>query len=372
MTTTHGNPYKTNPFTPAFGKVPAYLAGREQIISEMISAFDYAGGNPNLCSVFVGARGTGKTALLSYLGSEAEQFGWIVADVTASKDMLEDILQRVCESGAHLLAREGSRKLSGIEIAPIGGLSWDNVVQRTPNWRTSMNKIFEQLSETDTGIVITVDEIDPALDQMVELVTTYQHFVREDKKVALLMAGLPYNVSKLLSGKSTSFLRRAVRHDLGLIPRYEVEEAFKLTVEKGGRTIGEKALVSATQAIGGFPYMFQLVGYRSWNAAGEFGVIEEKDVMQGWKLAQEELRARVYDETLAELSPADIAFVRAMAADGESSMRKAVLKRLGKSSGHVSTYKRRLLEAGVIDEPSQGVFTFALPGFGAYVRESFE
>ena len=62
-----------NPFTPMFGKVPAYMAGRELIIENMVQAFDVAGSNPDLCSIFVGARGTGKTALLTYLGHRAEQ-----------------------------------------------------------------------------------------------------------------------------------------------------------------------------------------------------------------------------------------------------------------------------------------------------------
>ena len=47
--------------------------------------------DPNLCSVFYGARGTGKTALLAYLSYRAQQEGWITANVTASEGMLEDI-----------------------------------------------------------------------------------------------------------------------------------------------------------------------------------------------------------------------------------------------------------------------------------------
>lgn len=64
-----------------------------------------------------------------------------------------------------------------------------------------MNLILDQLNEANTGLVISVDEIDPSIPEMVELVTTYQHFVRENRKVALIMAGLPYKVSALLSGK---------------------------------------------------------------------------------------------------------------------------------------------------------------------------
>ncbi|MFR7733860.1 MAG: hypothetical protein ACLU7D_11230 [Collinsella sp.] len=111
-------------------------------------------------------------------------------------------------------------------------------------------------------MLIAVDEVDASFAQMTELVTTYQHFVSENKKVALLMAGLPFRVLALLTGKSTSFLRRAAQHSLGSISPTEVKEAFRLTIEDGGKTISDEAIDLAAKAIDGFPFMFQLVGYR--------------------------------------------------------------------------------------------------------------
>ena len=62
-----------NPFTPEFGKVPAYFAGREQVLSDILSTFEEQ--TMNLCALFVGPRGCGKTALLTYLGNEASRLG---------------------------------------------------------------------------------------------------------------------------------------------------------------------------------------------------------------------------------------------------------------------------------------------------------
>lgn len=84
-----------NPFTPMFGKIPADMAGRELIIENMVQAFDVAGSNPDLCSIFVGGARHGKTALPTYLGHRAEQMGRVVASATASNGMLDDIEQRV-------------------------------------------------------------------------------------------------------------------------------------------------------------------------------------------------------------------------------------------------------------------------------------
>ena len=360
---------RANPFTPVFGKVPPFMAGCESIIDAVVSAFESSGNSPDLCSIFVGARGTGKTALLTYLSNEAERLGWVTANVTAEDGMLEDVLQRCRESAAHLLPAPSKRRLTGIDLAPLGGASWEYLDGEPSNWRTRMNALLDALAERDTGLLITVDEVNPNLDEMIRLVTAYQHFVREGRNVALLMAGLPHRVSALLSGASTSFLRRAARHNLGPVPSYEVEESLRLTVESGGRDIENNALSEAVDAIDGFPFMMQLVGYRSWNAAGTNNTIGVDAVKRGVGLARKELADRIFEATMAELSKGDVAFLRAMAKDDGPTLRGDLTKRLNRSSSYVSTYKKRLLEAGLIEEPERGILRFALPGFRTYLRE---
>lgn len=363
-----GKNIATNPFTPMFGKVPPYLAGRETIIEDMLDAFEQGGSDPNLCSIFVGARGSGKTALLTYLARQAEECGWVVAEVTAGPGMLEDILQRLADSAAHLADISAKRKLTGITAGSAIGLTWENEPVDA-NWRTKMNFLLDQLEKTGTGALITVDEVDCTVAELVSLVTTFQHFVREGRRCALLMAGLPHKVSALLTGETTSFLRRATRRDLGPVPAYEVKEAFALTVESGGKKIGDEALSEAVASIEGFPFMFQLVGFRAWRASRDASEISADNVRRGAAIARDELRSRIFDATWTELSGNDIAFLAAMAVDDDMTLRSSLVERLGKGSSHVSTYKRRLLDAGVIEEPLPGTFKFALPGFRDYVRE---
>ena len=368
-TSTLHNDAPRNPFTPVFGKIPLYMAGREMIIETMLSVLDEPENNPDRCTLLLGVRGMGKTALLSYIAREAHARGWISADVTATPGMLEDILQRIRRQGAHLLTEPNQTRISSIGVSAVGSIAWEKNSTDTPNWRSRMDTAFEQLAATDTGLLITVDEIDPTLDELEQLVVTFQHFVREGKKVALFMAGLPHKITKLVSGESTSFLRRAARYALGPIPAYEVSEAFRLTIESAGKCIDDEALDHAVHAIGGFPYMFQLVGYRMWNAAMRTDSIGIKELDRGIRLAREELRARVFDATFAELTPADIAFLRAMAQDEGDSKRSDIKTRLGKSSSHVSIYKKRLMDDGVIEEPRPETLRFALPGFRDYVLD---
>ena len=113
--------------------------------------------------------------------------------------------------------------------------------------------------------------------------------------------------------------------------------------------------------------MFQLVGYRSWNAARKERIISVEHVRQGSQIAKEEFDSRVLEATYAELSKGDISFLQAMNEEGETS-RAEIAERVGKKPAWVSTYKKRLLEAGVIEEPSSGVFKYALPGMGEYLQ----
>jgi hypothetical protein len=78
-----------------------------------------------------------------------------------------------------------------------------------------MNALLDQLALADLGLVITVDEVNPEVGELVSFVSTYQHFVRERRNVALHMAGLPNNVSSLLGNDDVSFLRRASQRRQG-------------------------------------------------------------------------------------------------------------------------------------------------------------
>lgn len=72
--------YSKNPFTPTFGSIPPFLAGREHILRDINRGFINGPGDPNLSTIFTGARGTGKTALLSLLSETALEHDWIAAN----------------------------------------------------------------------------------------------------------------------------------------------------------------------------------------------------------------------------------------------------------------------------------------------------
>lgn len=359
-----------NPFTPTFGSVPPFMAGREHIVRDIVRGFDSGPGDPNLSTIFVGARGTGKTALLSFLSREALAHGWVSANVSATPGMLDDILERASESAEEFIESPAAARVKSVSLGPLG-VSWDWKDAREGNWRSRMNSLFKALERTNTGLLITIDEVRVDLDEMVQLASTYQHFVREGRQVALLMAGLPHRVSALLRDDSVSFLRRAQYHQLGRIDDFEIAAALTKTVEEGERNIDEGALEHATTAIDGFPYMMQLVGYRMWDANPSSSAITLEDARKGSALARLELRDRILETTYRELSDGDLRFLRAMLEDAGESRVSNIARRMGVASNYASQYKRRLLEDGVIGERGRGLVGFDIPAFREFLAEKY-
>ncbi|MCL2379718.1 MAG: ATP-binding protein [Coriobacteriia bacterium] len=363
---------KTNPFTPTFGSVPPLFAGRTDVKSDVLRGLEGGLGEPNRISLFVGARGSGKTALLTKIAEDAEQYGWISADVTAIPGMLEDVYERTQEAAAEFVEAQAKSHLTGVTVAGFGATR--EIVDRSQgNWRSRMNMLLDELNKQSIGLLITVDEANISLDEMRSLVVAFQHFVRERRKVALLMAGLPQNVSALLHDKTISFLRRAVQHQLGVIhEEHEVRETIKKTIELSERTVQKEALKQMTIATGGFPFLIQLVGYHVWRQNSQRNEINLLDADEGIRYALADMESRIFDVTMRELSENDLRFLQAMLRDGGESKMMDIAERLSVNASYASQYRRRLIEQGIIGSRGRGKVGFEIPLFKEYLEKRID
>ena len=359
---------RENLFTPNSGEAPLVMAGRGQCLRTFSDAVRRKNRAPELTTLISGTQGSGKTSLLLRMSEEAESNGWVVARTTCLDGMLEDIYVQALKASKNVLDSTAPRKVASIGVGSFS-VGWESQRDAPSTWRTRMAAILDALAEYNTGLVITVDEVGPDEQEMIQLAAIYQHFVGEGRKVSLLMAGLPFNVSSLLQGKGVSFLSRACRQRIGRVTDLEVELALSKTIQAGGRDIERDALDQAVKAIEGLPFMLQLVGYRSWEVNPKTDVITAADVQEGTRIAYRELRDQVLESTYRELSDGDVAFLVAMLPDHGDSRIADIAQRLGKSSGYVNSYRRRMLELGVIGERRRGVVGFDLPGFADYLLE---
>lgn len=361
--------HRSNPFTPTFGEAPSYLAGRRELTDAITTALTSPTRRLELTTVLYGARGTGKTTLLSVTSRLAQESGWVTARGVSLPGMLDDIELDARRNAAHLTTPSKHITLHSVNVAHLFEVTVNDTHTRGTNWRSRMTDLLTELEKIGSGLVIMIDEIDPTLDELAILVSTYQIFVAEGRKIALFMAGLPASVSQLLTSKSVSFLRRAQLKHLGKIADYDVREALVKTIRDSERTINTEALDLAVAAIGGFAYLIQLVGYRAWDINPESPEITVADMKLGIELAQAEMEDHIIGASYRELSPGDIRFLNAMSLDSGNSTIADLTKRLGWSSSQVAQYRRRLIEAGLIGERRRGVVGFDLPFLRDYVRK---
>jgi hypothetical protein len=360
-----------NPFSPTFGKNPPQLIGRSHILADFAESLDAASGDERRASFYTGLRGMGKTVLLNKIGEEARGKGWIVAEVSVTATMLNDILDQVIDQ-TRKIVKYKERDITGFDFSLFGiGIGVSGTVRNLDDygWRMKMTKILEELQKKNIGVLFTVDEVWSDSEPLRELSTAYQHFVREDRPVAIAMAGLPYEVSDLLNDRALTFLRRANKVTLTSVGIDEVSYGLLHTIEKNGRVIGFGALKKAAEATYGYPYLIQLVGSRIWDVHDQQQEITDGDVEIGVTSAIRKLFENVISPMLNELSAKDIEFLKAMSADADQTAIADLTVRLNASQSYVSQYRKRLLDADLIFAPRRGVVAYAMPFMREYLTK---
>lgn len=359
-----------NPFTPTFGHVPFALAGRSDYIDDVVGGLANRPGDPNRTTIFMGSRGSGKTVLLTAIARIASEQGWISANVSAREGMTDDIVWQIHSNAAHLLPPESESRLTSIQAGPIG-ISRE-ITHKRASRRAQITSLVDELNGRGVGVLFTIDEVHSGCQEFEAFVDIYQHLMREDKDVALLLAGLPGRVSELLLEEDISFVRRAFQRSMESIPIIEVEQALLETFDASSRRIDSDALALAAEATQGFAFAIQLIGYYLWRQGTSERRIRVEDVEKAIKSSQREMERSVFLPTLRELRPREEQYLMAMAKDSGPSSTSDVAKRMGIGMTNASNLRRRLIEFGVIYEVRMGLVDFEMPLLRDYLRARAE
>ena len=341
LKTTHLN--RKNPFTPTFGHQPFTFTGRDDLMDDVFEGLSDLPGEPNRATVFMGPRGSGKTVLVSTIAKEASRMGWVYAQTSCYEGMLQDLMYEIQKQG-------------------------DCQVDNDASWRLRFQNVVEELNGQDVGVLFVIDEVSPDCKELIEFISTYQSFVIEGRDVALLLAGLPGNVSDLLMDKHVSFIRRAVQRRLANIPDEDIGDAAKTTITSYGKVISDDALNMLVQAVGGFPYAMQLIGYHAWRYSEGNSEISMANVEKAIRRAGQEMEQTVIRPTLYECTSREIDYLQAMAQDEGPSTTSDIAQRMGISMTNASNLRRRLIDRGLIKNVRMGVVAFDMPIIEAYLR----
>jgi len=353
---------KNIPFNPLFGKRPEVFIGREGLSGEILDSL-YEENGIYRTSLITGLRGMGKTALLTDIESELrEGKDWIVVATSMSRNLLENVIGNLQLEVYH---KQGSLpKLESTNLSVFGiGVKIDAPTEYSPqNFQTQMKKCLTELAKINVGVLFTIDEV-KSTQEMKEFVSTYQVLLRENYDIALLMAGLPHNVKRLISQDVLTFMQRATMVHLERINLPTVKTAYQITFDKGGRELAGNSLDLLSATTKGYPYLFQLLGSELWRLDKKR--ITEDDVKMVSVHARNKLFADVHSLVYRELSDMEQQFLMAMAVDSLETKAIDLRNRLKKSSGVISKYRERLMDIGIIESEKYGTLQFVLP----YMRE---
>jgi len=357
-------PREPNPFTPGFGLTPMILAGRDVAIDEFTAAL--AGNVPEARAILIsGARGSGKTVLLTEFRELALDAGWTDLRMHTSSTSLTDELRS--QAIARLRELDPEAETSRLTSARIASVSASrDIVQRYEGEGEVLSTVLDRLAaltdEDGGGLLITLDELQSVEhDQLHALTQHVQDLIGSGHAVAFLAAGVRTGVDALLDHERTTFLRRAHRIEVGSVDVGTAAEAIRMTVADTSRTITPEAAVLAGEISHGYPYLIQLVGSKAWQNSGEAPTIEVEDVRSARATVVAAMIKNVHGPALRGLSQRKREYLLAMLEDEGPSAVGDIARRMGIDPRNQSTYRERLIEDDLIRPAGRGYVEYALP-----------
>ena len=342
-----------NPFTLMFGKEPYLIIKREQIISKIENEF-VSKLPATQVYVMIGARGVGKTVLLSEIYNHFDEMDdWVVADVNPHRNILEDLGSALFEKGKTkklFLKSEFSISFQGISFSlhgddPVSSIS--SVVER----------MFKYLKKKNKKVLITLDEV-VSNDKVKEFVHDFQSYVRKDYPVFLVMTGLYENVSSLQNDKSLTFLYRAPKILLEPLDLVAIRNSYRDIL-----AVDDETATTLAKMTCGYGFGYQLLGHLFFDHRKiDDSLLEEYD---------KQLRINVYDKVFSTIGENERKILFNMTKE-EQRETSAILADLGLSNKEYSVYRDRLLKKGLVISKQRGYLSLALPRFKEYLIEYYK
>ena len=111
----------------------------------------------------------------------------------------------------------------------------------------------------------------------------------------------------------------------------------------------------------------QLIGYYVIQYTSEHGVVTDAIMDKVEKAAMGDMEDNVFKPILNPLSDNDRIFLKALARCGGTVTTANLQTMLGEKGPAIQPYRKRLIEAGVIEAPRRGELVFAVPYLSEYL-----
>lgn len=364
-----------NPFRPGSGQFPAHWSGRRTALDAYRAAVtsDASGtGTEGRMVLISGPRAIGKTSLLSALAELATDAGWTRLHVPGRDGDLQDLVEnRIPDAVAALPAPPSDTGSATPKNAE--GADGPDSTEGTEN-------LAEPEGRPRPGILVTVDDLEEfPVHDLAALTAALAGLVRDDVPVSVIATGSTSGVRELLATPGAVVLQDHQLYQLTPFRQRDATALLSRTAKAGGLPFTPDAAEWAASASFGHPYLVQLIGSLSWDAARakHRERITTEIVDDAIDLAIPMFGARVHQPALAPLTHAQLEFLRAMCTVIDEQGSDAAVPRVRTSEiaaelerpvTSVSAVRADLLHRDIIYSPAWGKLSFRLP----YLREYLE
>ena len=259
----------SDPFTPGFGAIPPYLAGRadEQAVFRKSLAKMSAGESPPAATVLYGPRGMGKTVLLRWFKDEVEQgvekddsirLVWMTPNKLKSSMDLWKCLSPPATWIKKFLPEVVSAGFNAVLFFSATWGSEQLAKQTIQNTLISKGKkhplilLMDEAHKMDAGLCN-------------DLLNLYQE-IRPETPFMLVLAGTP-GLRHFLSGVNATFVERSRKIGLGRLDEQSAADAIVKPFEEQGIQITDDALSIIVEDSQCYPYFLQEWGSSLWEEA---------------------------------------------------------------------------------------------------------
>lgn len=339
-----------NPFNVSFGKKPIELLSRSEILENITDVFE--NDNPKTETyIITGPRGSGKTIALGLIIEHfLKKDDWIVVNLNPYLEIHEQIAARI-------YSNENFKKIFVKKELSIGfkGISFSiSGEDKVKDIFTLLDKMFTYLKRKNIKLLFTIDDISNN-ENVRAFVYSFQGFLSKGFNVFLLATGLYKNVASLQNNKSLTFLIRAPKL---LIKPLNIRAAY--LSYKRLLNVSDGNALRLAKISNGYAFGFQLLGnimFENNKTVIDDVVISQFDI---------ELENKVYSmiwEDLTELEKKIVIFI----AKHEGCDREIINSKLKLKGNSISSYKKSLINVGILSDENRGEFRFYLPRFKEFV-----
>ncbi|WP_306231976.1 AAA family ATPase [Agrococcus beijingensis] len=361
-----------NPFRPGFGISPPMLAGRDALLSEWREVFRLGAWSPYRAALVTGMRGVGKTVLLNAVEDAALERDWTIVHGTLHVGLVEALEHDRLPAKLQEQDPEAvTRDVTGLTVPSVGGVTsqLSKRYPREPRLESMLARLVELAEARGAGVLVSLDEVArESLDELRRIAIAVQHLLREDRRVAIVAAGVPASIAAALEADGLTFFRRAQQVRLDTLTLAQTRQAIAEPIRQRGRTIDEPALDRAARASEGYPFLVQSIGARAWEYQTHVEEITTDAVQHAVEVAYAAMGESVIVPALRGLSGRDRDYLLAMSEDDGPSSTAAVAERMGASLGNAGKQRARLLDAGIVVAPERGLVDFAIPRMRDHLR----